>query len=140
MLLVLLDAYTLGDPLFISQLARDIAARAVPAQVAALLELDAEVHALWEEQWLDPARTPTAGDYQPSALRLLTAVLTALRGLAPPAAVPARTAHVRGMLHRVVEDGRAGWVHDWRDVAVEHRTRRAAAVPAASGAAAGQQP
>lgn len=116
-------------------LARDIAGRAVPAQVAALLELDAEVHALWEEHWLDPARTPTPGEYQPSALRLLAAVLTALRGIAPPPAVPVRTPHVRGMLHRVVEDGRAGWVHDWRDVAHEHRERRSAA---AAGVPAGQ--
>jgi hypothetical protein len=113
-------------------LARDIAGRAVPAQVAALLELDAEVHALWEEHWLDPARTPIAEDYGPSALRLLAAVLAALRRLTPPPPVPARTPHVRGMLHRVVEDGRAGWVHDWRQIAGEHRARRAAeaAVPA----------
>lgn len=121
-------------------LARDIAERAVPAQIAALLEQDAEVHALWEEHWLDPARTPTPDDYGPSARRLLAGVLSALRGLPPPSVVPARTAHVRGMLHRVVEDGRAGWVYDWRDVAGEHRALRAAAVPAAAAVTAGQGP
>jgi hypothetical protein len=31
-----------------------------------------------------------------------------------------RQLHVRGFMHKVVDDGRAGWVHDWKRVAAEH--------------------
>jgi hypothetical protein len=103
-------------------LARDIAARGVPEQLAALCDLDLEVHAVWEQHWNDPQQTPTPAEYGPSALRLLASVLAAVRALAPPQQLPVPPRHVRGMLHRVVEDGRAGWVIDWRDVAAQHRT------------------
>jgi hypothetical protein len=115
-------------------LARDVAARAVPAQLEALRGLDHEVHATWEERFNDPATAPTGTDYGPSARRLLAAVLRAVRNVPAPPAVPALPQHLRGLLHRVVEDGRAGWVWDWRDVAEQHRSR---ASRAAVGTAAG---
>jgi hypothetical protein len=34
-------------------------------------------------------------------------------------------------MHRVVEGARAGWVHDWRDIADEHAKNHTA--PAATG-------
>jgi len=114
-------------------LVRDVAARAVPAQLAALRGLDHEVHATWEERFNDPATAPTDADYWQSALRLLAAVLRAVRDVPAPAAVPALPQHLRGLLHRVVEDGRAGWVWDWRDVAELHRSRAARPVAAGGG-------
>lgn len=114
-------------------LVRDVAARGVPHQVAALRDIDAEVHAVWEERWNDPDLTPRATDYSPSALRLLASVLKGVRTVPAPPELPVRLRHLRGMLHRVVEDGRAGWVCDWKDVARNHRGDRAA--PASSTAA-----
>jgi hypothetical protein len=118
-------------------LARDIASRSVPAEVAALRDLDHEVHALWEEHWNDPATAPTTADYGPSARRLLVSVLAAVRQMPPAAGLQVPAVHVRGMLHRVVEDGRAGWVFDWQDVAAAHRAGTAAAPTAAAPAGAG---
>jgi hypothetical protein len=101
-------------------LARDISARGVRDELDAWNELDHEVEAIWEEHWIDPALTPTAADYEPSARRLLSAVLGALRTVATPPVLPVQSRHVRGAMHRVVEDGRAGWVYDWRDLVAAH--------------------
>lgn len=101
-------------------LVRDVAARAVPAQLAAVDEIDATLQGAWEIAVADPATSPSASDYQSSARRLFVAVMRQAGATKAPDGLPLRPAHTSGLMHRIVDDTRAGWVHDWRDVAREH--------------------
>ncbi|MFS0733842.1 hypothetical protein ABC304_17800 [Microbacterium sp. 1P10UB] len=103
-------------------LVRDITARSVPDQLAAVAEMDAALLGTWEDAVADPATSPSADDYEPSARRLFASVMKDIRTVAPPAELPLRAAHTRGLMHRIVEEARAGWVHDWQDVATNARS------------------
>lgn len=105
-------------------LVRDVNDRAVPAELAAVAEVDATLHGSWEIAMANPATAPNASDYEESARRLFVAVMEKADATSPPAKLPLRTPHTRGMVHRIVEDSRAGWVHDWRDVARQHSEDR----------------
>lgn len=101
-------------------LVRDVCDRAVPAQLAAVREIDTALVGRWEDAVADPATAPDAVDYEVSARRLFSAVMDKTQALAAPPELPVRPVHVRGMMHRIVEHARAGWVHDWRSVAATH--------------------
>jgi hypothetical protein len=105
--------------------ARDVAARAVSDELAAVRELDTAVLGHWEDAVADPASEPTDVEYQASARRLFAAVMGRIQQVTAPAALPVRQIHVRGFMHKVVDDGRAGWVHDWRDIAESHNSPQA---------------
>ncbi|CAN7379945.1 hypothetical protein LJR044_002308 [Microbacterium foliorum] len=101
-------------------LVRDVAARAVPAQLAAVDEIDATLQGSWELAVADPATTPSASDYTGSARKLFASVMREAGAIKAPDGLPLRPVHSSGLMHRIVDDTRAGWVHDWRDVAREH--------------------
>ena len=101
-------------------LVRDVAARAVPAQVAAVDEVDATLHSAWELAVADPETTPNAQEYEGSAKKLFTSVMRAASSSQAPRELPLRPIHTSGMMHRIVDHARAGWVHDWRAVADSH--------------------
>lgn len=101
-------------------LVRDVESRAVPDQVAAVREIDVSLQAQWEDAVADPTTAPTADKYQESAKRLLATIMRRTQEFAAPPELPLRPLHVRGLMHRIVDDARAGWVHDWRDVAANH--------------------
>ena len=115
--------------------ARDVAARAITGELAAIRELDISVLGHWEDAVADPASEPSGAEYRPSAKRLFAAVMGRIQQVQAPSALPVRQVHVRGFMHKVVDDGRAGWVHDWRDVARAHDSPQelspSASVPAA---------
>jgi hypothetical protein len=115
--------------------ARDVAARAIADELAAVRELDTSVLGHWEDAVADPASEPSDAEYQPSAKRLFAAVMGRIQQVNAPAVLPVRQTHVRGFMHKVVDDGRAGWVHDWRDIAQAHDSPQApstgTSVPAA---------
>ena len=98
-------------------LVRDITARSVPAQLAAIAEVDATLLGTWEDAIADPATAPNATEYESSARKLFSAVMKETKAIVAPAELPLRVVHTRGLMHRIVEDARAGWVHDWRDIA-----------------------
>ncbi len=101
-------------------LVRDVSARAMPDQLAAISEIDATLLGNWEDAVADPDTTPNANDYQLSARKLFSSVMKQTRAVQPPIELPLRPVHTRGLMHRIVEDGRAGWVHDWHDIAKDH--------------------
>lgn len=101
-------------------LVRDVAARAVPAQIAAVEELDATLQSAWELAVADPATSPNASDYEGSARKLFVSVMREAGAAKAPHGLPLRSVHTSGLMHRIVDDTRAGWVHDWRDVARQH--------------------
>ncbi|WP_019145075.1 hypothetical protein [Aeromicrobium massiliense] len=99
---------------------RDVEARAVPAELAAVEEIDQTLVGLWEDSVADPESSPTVENYENSARKLYSTVMSKTLDHAPPTTLPVGKVHLRGFMHRVVEDSRAGWVHDWRDVARQH--------------------
>lgn len=101
-------------------LVRDVSARSVPEQLAAVREIDSTLLGSWEDAMADPATTPNVIEYEPSAKRLFSAVMRQTQSLQGPPALPVRRVHARGLMHRIVDEGRAGWVHDWKDVADVH--------------------
>lgn len=110
-------------------LVRDVEARKVPAELAAVREIDMTLVGHWEDSVADPATSPTVEEYENSARRLFAHVMSATQTHSPPRDLPVRPLHLRGFMHRVVEESRAGWVHDWRDIAREHASERDYEVP-----------
>jgi hypothetical protein len=105
-------------------LVRDVESRAVPAELAAVREIDITLVGHWEDSVADPTTSPTVEEYEVSARRLFAHVMGATRTHVPPVELPVRPLHLRGFMHRVVEDSRAGWVHDWRDIARRHASEK----------------
>ena len=103
-------------------MAREIADKAARAEVEALTEADGLVHGIWE------ARFNAASQRRPAEPRLPglhAEVMADIRESAAfPPVLPAGPVHRCGLMHRVVEDRRAGWVTHWRDIAA-----RSGAVP-----------
>jgi hypothetical protein len=99
-------------------IAREIADKAVPEELAALAEADAVTHGIWESGFNTACQAHPADPHLPG---LHTAVMDRLResGAFPPA-LRAGPVHRCGMMHRVVEDRRAGWVVHWREIAARH--------------------
>ncbi|GIJ43367.1 hypothetical protein Val02_02530 [Virgisporangium aliadipatigenens] len=97
---------------------REITDKGVRAELAALAESDGLVHGVWE------ARFNEIGERHPANPRLPglhAAVMGELRESgAFPSMLRAGPVHRCGLMHRVVEDRRAGWVRHWRTVADEH--------------------
>lgn len=98
-------------------MARDIVARAVPAEVSALNEVELEVHGEWESAF---NRASIGADEGGRMNGLVDAVTTAAGTLATTPGLPLRPAHRRGIAHRLVEHTRAGWVVHWRQIASMH--------------------
>jgi hypothetical protein len=101
-------------------LVRDVVSRSVPAQLAAVDEIDATLQGAWEIAMADPLTSPSASDYEGSARKLFVSVMRQAGATKAPDGLPLRPVHTSGMMHRIVDDTRAGWVHDWRDVARDH--------------------
>ena len=100
-------------------LARDVANRGIPEELTAILELDTGAWCVWEER-VAAAGVPEERLVTPHAQALFAAVMREIRHLPPPPHLPIRPVHSTGMMHRVVETGRAGWVVHWRDIAAGH--------------------
>jgi hypothetical protein len=99
-------------------MAREIADKGVPEELAALAEADAVTHGVWESGFNAACQEHPA---EPRLPGLYTAVMDRLRESgAFPAALRAGPVHRCGLMHRVVEDGRAGWVVHWREIAARH--------------------
>jgi hypothetical protein len=94
-------------------LAREILDKAVPAEVEALVEADGLVHGIWESRF--NACAAAEGGRMPG---LHGDVMRDLReSSAFSAHLGAGPVHRCGLMHRVVQDRRAGWVRHWRDIA-----------------------
>ncbi|MEV0327443.1 hypothetical protein AB0H63_13495 [Micromonospora echinospora] len=101
-------------------LAREIVDKNVPSEVAALVEADATVHGIWEAGFNEVSERHPAGLVLPG---LHAAVMKEIRDMdvSWPSSLKATPVHKCGMMHRIVEDSRAGWVPHWEDIAADHR-------------------
>ena len=102
-------------------LVRDISNRGLPEELSALAELDTTVQCIWEE-CVAAAGAAAPEDHIRYARELFAAVMREVRALPPPSTLPVRPAHNTGLMHRVVDDGRAGWIPEWRGVVERHRS------------------
>ncbi|TWJ24226.1 serine/threonine protein kinase [Micromonospora endolithica] len=118
-------------------LAREIVDKDVPSEIAALVEADATVHGIWEAGFNEVSERHPTGSTLPG---LHAAVMKEVRDMdvSWPSSLRATPVHKCGMVHRIVEDSRAGWVPHWEDIAVDHRGKSPAApipLPRAADAA-----
>jgi hypothetical protein len=96
-------------------LARDVLDKRVPGEVEALDEADGLVHGIWEAGFnryvaINPDRSELPG--------LHADVMHDIReSNAFPVRLGATAVHKCGLMHRVVDQRRAGWVKHWREVA-----------------------
>ncbi|MEX5711130.1 serine/threonine protein kinase [Parafrankia sp. FMc6] len=99
-------------------MAREIADKGVPTEVAALAAADAVVHGVWEEHFNEACEVHEGSrlpGLHPKVMREVRAQHSALS-----MSLPAGLVHTCGLMHRVVDKQRAGWVRNWRQVAEEH--------------------
>lgn len=99
-------------------LAREIVDKAVRSEVNALRKIDMIVHGIWEGRFNDSCLS-NDGVHLPG---LHTTVMDAVRveHSTLSKSIPCSVVHSWGMMHRVVEDRRAGWVRHWRSIAEKH--------------------
>jgi hypothetical protein len=96
-------------------LAREVTDKGVPDELVALGEADALVHGIWETGFNDACQRHPADPRLPG---LHATVMRDIReSTAFPASLRAGPVHRCGLMHRVVEDRRAGWVTHWREIA-----------------------
>lgn len=98
-------------------MARTVEARAVASEVNALDEIELEIHGEWESAFNCEKDNADPGGRMRGFVESVT---TAVSRFPATPGLPLRPAHRRGMAHRLVEQMRAGWVLQWRDIASEH--------------------
>lgn len=100
-------------------MAREVADKGVASEVAALSHADALVHSLWEEHFNEACRRQ--GD--PRLPGLHKTVMGDIRAqhATVGAGLAAGSIHTSGLMHRVVDARRAGWIREWRSVAGDHK-------------------
>ncbi|MFJ2193977.1 serine/threonine protein kinase [Kitasatospora sp. NPDC087861] len=95
--------------------AREIAHKAVPAEVTALRSADATLHGLWEMQFNECC----AENAIPAMhSRVWRDVLNQHPNL--PKVLRLEVVHAWGLVHRLVDNRKAGWVKHWRQIAAAH--------------------
>ena len=95
-------------------MARDVASRGLSQEAGALRELEMEIHGAWEEEF-NLRHGSASADGRISGL--VKAVTDEAAKMAPSRHLNLKPAHRRGMVHRLVEFARAGWVVHWREFA-----------------------
>jgi hypothetical protein len=100
--------------------AREVADKGLPEELDALAECEAVVHAIWESRFNEYVQLRPA---DPLLTGLYPDVMREIRGTAHafPTALPTTAVHRCGLMHRLVEQRRAGWVRHWREVASQNR-------------------
>lgn len=98
-------------------MAREVVDKGVPWEVAALTTADATVHSVWENRFNDACQAQD----DPKLPGLHTTVMADIRTQHSTFAsgLPGGVVHSCGLMHRVVDDRRAGWVKHWRQVVDE---------------------
>ncbi|MEV7238067.1 serine/threonine protein kinase [Streptomyces sp. NPDC051020] len=91
--------------------AREIAHKAVPNEVAALKSADAILHGVWEMQFNECSAE--------DAIKLHGRVWREVRDehARMPKVLRLEVVHSWGLVHRLVDNRRAGWVKHWRQIA-----------------------
>ncbi|MDV5145727.1 serine/threonine protein kinase [Streptomyces sp. SBC-4] len=95
--------------------AREIAHKAVPAEVAALSSADATLHGLWEMQFNECCAEDAVPTLHGRVWRDVRDEHDKL-----PKNLRLELVHSWGLVHRLVDNRKAGWVKHWRQIANDH--------------------
>lgn len=95
--------------------AREIAHKAVPAEVAALRSADATLHGVWEMQFNECSAEDAIRALHGRVWREVRSEHDKL-----PKVLRLELVHSWGLVHRLVENRRAGWVKHWRQIVSSH--------------------
>jgi hypothetical protein len=101
-------------------LARDVADKADPTELQTLETLEAEIHAIWESRFAGASMDPETGKDH----HFHSGVMETIRShfsTDPKSLPPMSVVHHFGTMHRVVENGEAGWVAHFRKIAEGYR-------------------
>jgi hypothetical protein len=111
-------------------MAREIVDKGVPGEVAALSSAEAVIHGLWEDHFNEACQA-CEGLRLPG---LHKSVMDDIRAqhAALATGLPGGLVHTCGLMHRVVDTRRAGWVRHWRQVADAHAQARGPQGPAST--------
>lgn len=101
-------------------LARDIADKADPTELKTLETVEAEVHAIWENRFGAAKLDPETGK-DPELVAAVMDAIHSHHASAPASLPPMSFMHQMGTMHRVVENGDAGWVGHFRKIAELYR-------------------
>jgi hypothetical protein len=98
-------------------LVRDYEARGQATALASMDELHLEVQGIWEKHFNNESPLAPPDGRMP---HLVDLVVDEAAACADPPGIFLRPVHKKGTAHRLVENTRAGWVTNWRDVAAKH--------------------
>ncbi|CAM5256275.1 hypothetical protein SALBM311S_03548 [Streptomyces alboniger] len=95
--------------------AREVAHKGVSAEVAALSSADATLHGVWEMQFNECSAEGTLAALHGRVWREVRGEHDKL-----PKVLRLEVTHSWGLVHRLVDNRRAGWVTHWRQIASGH--------------------
>ncbi|MDX3528940.1 serine/threonine protein kinase [Streptomyces sp. ID05-39B] len=95
--------------------AREIAHKAVPAEMAALSSADATLHGVWEMHFNECCAEGSIGALHGRVWREVRSEHDKL-----PKVLRLELVHSWGLVHRLVDNRQAGWVKHWRQIASSH--------------------
>ena len=95
--------------------AREVAHKGVPTEVAALSSADATLHGVWEMQFNECSAEGTLTARHGRVWREVRGEHDKL-----PKVLRLEVTHSWGLVHRLVDNRRAGWVAHWRQIASGH--------------------
>ncbi|MER5934681.1 serine/threonine protein kinase [Streptomyces sp. NPDC002054] len=95
--------------------AREIAHKAVPAEMAALSSVDGTLHGLWEMQFNECSAEGALPALHGRVWRDVREEHGKL-----PKSLRLELVHSWGLVHRLVDNRKAGWVKHWRQIAAGH--------------------
>lgn len=96
-------------------MAREVAHKGVPTEVAALSSADATLHGVWEMQFNECSAEGTLTALHGRVWREVRGEHDKL-----PKVLRLEVTHSWGLVHRLVDNRRAGWVTHWRQIASGH--------------------
>jgi hypothetical protein len=101
-------------------LARDVADKGDETEKNSLTTVEAEVRAIWETEFGAADHDPETGVDRGLVAKVM-AEIRANHASSPATLPPMGFVHHMGTMHRVVENGEAGWVAHFRKIAEEYR-------------------
>lgn len=99
-------------------IAREIHDKGILEEEQSFVTADANAHAIWEARFSEACER-NANRLLPGLHQCVMADVRAERP-ALPRVLRLGPVHAMGLVHRTVEDGRAGWVRDFRRIATQH--------------------
>jgi hypothetical protein len=100
---------------------RDVLEREAPNEIDALKSVQATLHQIWHTRY-ESHRAVATSNALPSLFPSVMGAVESHHKDSPSRELKDTLVHRSGLVHHLVEAGRAGWVVNFRDVAQQHQT------------------